>query len=184
MSPSTIERLRLQQISQLPPPPCLQATQIFHCVFEREHACWSAWMFFLRAHYTHYQGHATAAAAVVTGRLATCTLSVHRLTDQESVRPSEVVQSFHLHNNEVGSEVFDCVCLPSSCAHVLMESALHYFNDPRLITEASITKTQAGLAEGWGCSEPCLTTMETGYWPDCSIQNSLGHRWAGHFCKS
>lgn len=55
---------------------------------------------------------------------------MHRLTDQESVRPSEVVQSFHLHNNEVGSEVFDCVCLPSSCAHVLMESALHYFNDP------------------------------------------------------
>lgn len=59
----------------------------------------------------------------------------------------------------MGSEVFDCVCLPSSFAHVLMESALHYFNDPRLITEASITKTQAGLAEGWGCSEPCLTAF-------------------------
>lgn len=75
-------------------------------------------------------------------------VSVHRLTDQESVQPREVVQSFHLHNNEVGSEVFDCVCLPFICAHVLMDCALHYFNDLRLITEASITKTQAGLA-GW-----------------------------------
>lgn len=75
-------------------------------------------------------------------------MSVHRLTDQESVQASEVVQSFHLHNNEVGSEVFDCVCLPFICAHVLMDSVLHYFNDLRLITEASITKTQAGLA-GW-----------------------------------
>lgn len=40
-----------------------------------------------------------------------------------------------------------------------MESALHYFNDPRLITEASITKTLTGLAEGWGRSEPRLTAF-------------------------
>lgn len=34
------------------------------------------------------------------------------------------------------------VCLPPSCAHVLMDSVCHYFYWPWLITEASITKTQ------------------------------------------
>lgn len=79
-----------------------------------------------------------------------------------------------------------------------MDSALHYFNDLRLITEASITKTQAGLAglDGGGCGgegvvgfrtvSDCLCQMiEMWYWQTVIgfIQTSLARRWAGH-CKS
>lgn len=34
-------------------------------------------------------------------------------------RLSEIGKSFHLHNNEVGSEAISSVCLPPNCVHVL-----------------------------------------------------------------
>lgn len=68
------------------------------------------------------------------------------MTEQVTVclRPSEGVQLFHLHNNEVGSEVFDRVCLPSTCAHVLMDSVLHYFADPGLSQRPQLQRNRAG----------------------------------------
>lgn len=53
-------------------------------------------------------------------------------TDRRSGGVFERVQSFHLHNNEVGSEAIGSICLPPNCAHVLMDSVLHYFADPGL----------------------------------------------------
>lgn len=79
------------------------------------------------------------------GYLACAIGSVCRMTEQVTVclRLSEGVQSFHLHNNEVGSEVFDRVCLPSNCAHVLMGSVLHYFADPGLSQRPQLQRNRA-----------------------------------------
>lgn len=58
-------------------------------------------------------------------------------------RERERVQSFHLHNNEVGSEAIGSVCLPPNCAHVLMDSLLHYFADPGLSQRPQLQRNRA-----------------------------------------
>lgn len=59
------------------------------------------------------------------------------------LRLSERVQSFHLHNNEVGSEAIGSVCLPPNCAHVLMDSVLHYSADPGLSQRPQLQRNRA-----------------------------------------
>lgn len=76
-------------------------------------------------------------------------------------------QSFHLHNNEVGSEAIGSVCLPPNCAHVLMDSVLHYFAEPRIITEASITKNRA---RGHGSMCACLSAFVRRWWNSAATQ--------------
>ena len=51
--------------------------------------------------------------------------------------------SFHLRNNEVGSEAIGSVCLPPNCAYFLMDSVQDYFSDPGLSQRPQLQKDRA-----------------------------------------
>ena len=63
------------------------------------------------------------------------------------LRTNERENSFHLHNNEVVSEAIGSVCLQPNCAHVLIDSVLHYFADPGLSQKPHLQRNRTGAWE-------------------------------------
>lgn len=78
-------------------------------------------------------------------------------TEQVAVCLSERAQSFHLHNNEVGSEAIGGVCLPPNCAHVLMDSMLYYLADPGLSQRPQLQRNRARSMRAFVCVCLCFS---------------------------